>query len=632
MAKLYAIVLILCTFWFNVMSQDTLNLVRPADLQADFENDVVLLTWSAPVDTSATPDTIPPGLIGYNVYSGSGLIGFTAHPVVTYTDNNPDPDVAFYRVTAMYDLSFYGYPGDTAESAPSDVAYAITGYSYYLPFSEYFTTGIFETNQWVPETANWRIAGQLGNPAPCAEFFTSPPMTAYSSSLASTWLSGDYIDGTVYVSFSMKRQIVNPTLTEHLYLDIFNGFEWTEVAGFVNDANTDWVDHKIDLPSWAIEAPFKIRFRAEGENTMNIVNWQIDNIIVYRECPAPYDLVLSIPNPMLSCRVLLEWEDPQLPYPNSGWLRWDDGENSDALGLTDGGSFLVATRFTQAHLIPYIDTYLTTIKIFPYAAGGEIVLKVWTGNNASQLVRSQVIQNYTAGQWNEFILNQPFLITGLEELWFGYEITHSAGTYVAGVDAGPANEGYGDLISLDGAVWESMSAAYSLDFNWNLAGYLTNTPSAGNVKTSRSLTNYNIYRQDTLYATTTDRFFWDDITNFPYHVVSYKVSAAYSDCESAYSNIVYNIWCWESVNDQDVASISIYPNPASDYITVSITGDIGQLFITNITGRKIREYTVPKNSSTFGADISGLPKGIYLVNFVTANGESGGGKVVVSSE
>jgi len=629
MVKLYAIVLVFCTFSLNVLSQDTLNLVRPADLQADFENDVVLLTWSAPVDTSATPDTIPPGLIGYNVYSGSGLIGFTAHPVVTFTDNNPDPDVAFYRITAMYDLSFYGYPGDTAESAPSDVAYAITGYSYYLPFSEYFTTGIFETNQWVPETANWRIAGQAGNPAPSAEFFTSPPLTSYSSSLTSTWLGGTNIDGIVYVSFSLKKQIINPTLTEHFYLDVFNGFEWSEVAGFVNDANTGWADHNIDLPAWALLTPFKIRFRAEGESTMNILYWQIDNIIVFRECAAPYDLELSIPNPMTQgCTVLLEWVDPQNPATVEGWLQWDNGDNSDAIG--HGGPFLVAVRYTQPQLIPYQDTYLTRIKMFPYEAGGEIVLKVWTGNNASQLVRSQVIQNYTAGEWNEFTLNQPFLITGLEELWFGYEIG-DGNLYIAGVDSGPAIAGYGDLISIDGILWESMSTAYGLNYNWNLAGYVTSNPNPGSRQNPRSFTTFNVYRENVLIDTTSQTFYWDDINHLD-HEVGYKITAVYSDCESDYSNEAYSTWCFESVNEHDIPSISIYPNPASDYITVSITGDIRQLDIIDLTGRKRASYTVPEGSTTYTADLSALPKGIYVVRFITGSGESGGRKIVVSSE
>jgi hypothetical protein len=72
------------------------------------------------------------------------------------------------------------------------------------------------------------------------------------------------------------------------------------------------------------------------------------------------------------------------------------------------------------------------------------------------------------------------MVSGTTEVWFGYEVTHGA-DYVAGTDAGPAVAGYGDMISLDGSVWESMSQAYALNYNWNLQAWVqsvdgVNTP------------------------------------------------------------------------------------------------------------------------------------------------------------
>lgn len=474
MMKNYSILLVLCVLGISGYAQDTLNLVPPSNLQADFQNDVVMLSWTAPVDTTASPDTIPQGLIGYNVYSATELIGFTQHSLETFIDSTPDPDAAFYRITALYDLTLYGYPGDTAESVFSGIAFAITGYSYNLPFSEYFLTGLFETNQWVHESDNWRISGQSGNPAPGAEFFYAPPVTDYSISLISTWLGSSYVDGNIYVSFRMKKQIIHPTLTEYLYIDAFNGFEWQQVAAYTNDASIDWLDYDIKLPNEFIFAPFKIRFRAEGQNSLNIVYWQIDNIIVYRECAAPYNLELSIPDPMNhGCLILLEWEHLRTPTCSSQQLQWD------------------------------------------------------------------------------------------------------------------------------------------------------------NVKSSQSFVSYNIYREDTLYATTTDKFFWDDLNALD-HVVNYNVSAVYSDCESGFSNKAYSTWCWESAENNDIPSINIYPNPATDLISISITGDIRKLYFDDLTGRHHAIYIIPQGSSTFVTDISALPKGMYIVRFVTGSGQRGAKKVILN--
>ena len=51
-------------------------------------------------------------------------------------------------------------------------------FGYELPFTENFNTGLFETNQWtVTGGDNWRIAGQVGNDAPSAEFYYNPSAT-----------------------------------------------------------------------------------------------------------------------------------------------------------------------------------------------------------------------------------------------------------------------------------------------------------------------------------------------------------------------------------------------------------------------------------------------------------------------
>src|SRR5690606_25810660 len=100
------------------------------------------------------------------------------------------------------------------------------------------------------------------------------------------------------------------------------------------------------------------------------------------------------------------------------------------------------------------------------------VLKVWTGANASQLVSSQPV-TITSDVWNEFTLTTPVPVPGTTEIWFGYTVTHAAGQNAAGVDAGPAVAGYGDMISTDGTTWEAMSS-FGPDFNnnWNLQAFV----------------------------------------------------------------------------------------------------------------------------------------------------------------
>ena len=55
---------------------------------------------------------LPPGLIGYNVYRDGAFIAYVSGPDTTwYYDLNLDPDTYEYAVTAVYDLTDYGFPG-----------------------------------------------------------------------------------------------------------------------------------------------------------------------------------------------------------------------------------------------------------------------------------------------------------------------------------------------------------------------------------------------------------------------------------------------------------------------------------------------------------------------------------------
>ncbi len=160
-----------------------------------------------------------------------------------------------------------------------------------------------------------------------------------------------------------------------------------------------------------------------------------------------------------------------------GWLQWCAEENNDGIGLTSGGTFSVASRWTPEYIAEYNGMTLSKISFFPNEATGRasFVVKVWTGENAATLVAEQEVTP-TMGAWNEVILDNPVTINGTDELWFGYTVIDQAeGEYPAGTDAGPAVAGYGDMISMNGTSWDALSElAPTLNYNWNIKGYVEN--------------------------------------------------------------------------------------------------------------------------------------------------------------
>ena len=605
---------------------------------------------------------VPSNLLGYNIYRDDALTAYVEKPALEYYDLNLAPATYSYHITAVYDLTPYGFAGQTGESMIEGPVEVSIIYGYDLPFVENFNTGLFETNQWTADGANWRIAGQAGNPAPAVEFFYSPVQTDYALSLSSFWINGTgYIDGKFYLDFDLKLDDVNATGDETLLVEVFNGSAWVNVATYTAEGDMDWEMKHIDITNQAKNKVFRVRFNAKGVNTLDIFNWQIDNIHIYRECAAPTDLTAVVNLPELE-QVLLNWVAPEGGTGGvSGWLAWDNGENADAIGLQGGGTFNVAVRFTPAQLAQYAGTSLTKIRMFPYGPNGTLELKVWTGANASTLVMSQPVATYVPGEWNEFVLNTPVPVTGATELWFGYAVTHTGTDYVAGCDAGPAIAGFGDMLSLDGSVWESMATQYGLNYNWNLQGYVetidgvtalqpikdetiygtNNAIERGNlpklpgaalpvegVSTNRELLGYNIYRDGVLIANTTETTYIDtDEALELYNEYCYNVTAVYEDCESPMTEVACVVLTNVPVIDN--GAVSIYPNPSNSLVNIELSNDISNIVVYNYLGQVVLEKVITKDK-TIVVNVANYEAGAYLVKFVSRTGESFSRKFVVT--
>jgi hypothetical protein len=512
----------------------------------------------------------------------------------------------------------------------------------WLPFVENWNSGLFETNHWNTEQyGNWRIAGQLGNAAPSTEFYYNPIVNNYQKALTSRLLNArNLIDGDIYLSFDLKTTIVNPTGMEFLKAQVLVDTNWITVWADSNTSSYDWTNKKINISNPVKGNVFRFRFLAEGQNSLDIFNWLIDNISVYRECAPPLNLQAYINFPNID-EVLLEWDPPVGGGSGiSAWLGWDNGTNNDAIGLTDEGTFSAAVRFTPAQLGQYSGNYLTKIRFFPYAEA-SFILNVWTGANAGQLVMTQPVDNVAVGVWNEVELETPVFVSGSTELWFGYTVTHPAGSYPAGVDAGPAVAGFGDMISLDGYAWESMATAYALNYNWNLGGYVepinnysqNYTKSSGfNIKPNpeaytairnRELLHYEVFKEGELIGSTVETFYFDEIQMW--NTQCYTVRAIYQDCISDPSNED----CIYLESPKRNSSIERYPVPANQTLNIKSETELSSLIITNFNYQPVYQ-TYNLNSGTITINTSTYGDGIYFIRAIDCAGNIHSSKFIVN--
>jgi hypothetical protein len=260
------------------------------------------------------------------------------------------------------------------------------------------------------------------------------------------------------------------------------------------------------------------------------------------------------------------------------------------------------------------------------------------------------------GQWNYVALTTPVPIDVTQELWVGYYINTTTG-YPAGVDDGPAIDGYGNMMNYGG--WQTLIQINpDLNYNWNIAAHVmtvsgatmplskTTEPyhnadgmsfvsnpnavqtnqvfAAGNG--SRELTGYNIYRSTEggeyeMIDFTTETTYTD--AGIPNALYCYVVSAVWASetdmCESAFTNETCEILN-VSITDPNATagSFSLYPNPADDHVYITTSGDLKRVTVYNALGQLVMdEITTGKQ---YELSTAGYTIGVYMVRVETAAG------------
>lgn len=105
--------------------------------------------------------------------------------------------------------------------------------------------------------------------------------------------------------------------------------------------------------------------------------------------------------------------------------------------------------------------------------------------------------------------------------------------------------------------------------------------------------------------------------------VTYYAIQSISTCESDYFAVTVSEVTGR--DDFKFSNLSVYPNPAKDYITVSNTSSISKIMVINLLGQTVIEKSV--NSNTAQIDLSNIASGTYILQ-VSAEGAKANVKVI----
>jgi hypothetical protein len=244
--------------------------------------------------------------------------------------------------------------------------------------------------------------------------------------------------------------------------------------------------------------------------------------------------------------VHVSWQAPG-SLPPAQWIQWDDGVYFTAVGLTGGGTFQVASKWSVADIAPYSGMYLKHIKFYNNDAAATYTLKVWKGTNAATPLHSQAVTAVVG--YNDITLSSSIPIDGTQEFWFGYEVTHLTGTFPAGCDNGPNIEGKGNMIYSGGAWVTLYSLATTLPYNWIINGYLSPTAkgpsqmiSLGEDLQSQPVNNPGMTMATKRFSTQTGTFAAGPPTDAPVQAVTSETTPSAPMAPLAATLTGYNVY------------------------------------------------------------------------------------------
>ncbi len=147
----------------------------------------------------------------------------------------------------------------------------------------------------------------------------------------------------------------------------------------------------------------------------------------------------------------------------------------DAIGLINGGTMIVAVRFTSDELADYYENFcIKQVALYIWDLPTYAVLKIWEGGNygnpGSVVYSENITSQLSQESWIGVNLSELIDLVSQKEYWVGYEVIHEADIHPAGSDIGPVVDGKGDWIYINDT-WDELQN-YGFEFNWAIKAIL----------------------------------------------------------------------------------------------------------------------------------------------------------------
>ncbi len=661
-------------------------LFPPVNLTADTSitshSGAAILKWQPPLQNLAN-------LTGYHLYRDADTVFNLASTDTTFTNGNLLPGSYCYRVSAVYNLTQYGLPGQTGESIKEGPACVSISYGLGMPLYEDFSSGVFDTTMW-HAGQNWLIDDQSDNPVPAAKFKWNPLMKNYSSALESTIINAKTVNNNlphvIWFDFDVKLEDQSASATERLTVEVWDEWNWHTAKQYINTGNMDWKHEHLDITSLVPNDAFKVRFKASGDSSAQIHYWAVDNIDIKTgyELSMPTNLVVNSEGSPANNNHLT-WTAPVGSIAGSvNNYTLDDSSYENAWAIEQGYEGWLGNEFvvSDSGNLQSVDLYWIAN---PLVGTSPVSIDIFDVNR--ELVGSSPAFVPADNAWQSVALPDiPFNGTFYAMVHFPNQ--SAATNWIASDENGPhAASDYGWSYDVNGG-WQHLSA-----FGWNHNVFLlrakaliggdqmvgsfgpvsdnsqtTATAFAKHIIKSNSITGsvhvgrmalkqvtaisnlvgYNIYRR--AYSAfpagqNTTAGSWEKInasvvapteyvdanlSNLITNCYEYQVTAVFELAESSPSNVGWDC-IFVGVNPNDETNISIFPNPANTMVSIDLShaGHVNTIMVYNSMGSVVEKRTV-NGETLVSLNISDFATGVYDLKFTTLMGGTCNKKLIVT--
>jgi hypothetical protein len=241
---------------------------------------------------------------------------------------------------------------------------------------------------------------------------------------------------------------------------------------------------------------------------------------IEQKATAPYGLTGEVSGK----KVNLSWQSPDKAKVLSYMT-----DSSTALGLGMTGTnptSYVGAKYPTEDLADLAGKRIDHIRFYLYT--NEVTsLSIYVAVNENIVYKQEVPVSSLVTGINDVRLNEPFELSTIGDVTYGYVTKYATGLKPLGMENGAAKAGYGDIISSSASsgYWYSLYTKFKMDHNWYLSAILSE--SDVNIKAPKreeeeSTTKYNVYRDGNLLASslTTTTYTDENGCNGRYYVTA----------------------------------------------------------------------------------------------------------------